>query len=657
MSHKLCVWNRKAIFGRLVSYPCQWKVVISMKSLVQASQSYQWSTSLVSLISVSFESFWRVHIRHTYKDPACLNSCEQYVQGECNLETGSLTFTRECSLEGCQTEYTEVNACLDASWTTWSQWTAFFPSCVDEIDTDNPDTIFNDWKKHMPKRFRERECQFRNGTITSVNHVSGNCPFSDKIETERQTPDSYTKCVSRFEGIRIDEEIETETKVIVDFLVDIYEEWTPELEDPQSDAFMDLSEIYILGFLETLQNINEVNGTIAIQFATIRVIRFERMNIKAAMETVYSVTEKGMSPEKTRREKSENTNFVLPELVRAVFETVYDIIAPKDEERDTNIIEESERQINTDIAAQVIEQVRQTVEQKGILKVLEDHKLGEPNFSTNPHLTAINYEEKVLAGYYNFFQLDCDCATGVTKDYNECMTTIQDVSLNLMLLYYHHNVQAECADGPKKFLEQQGSCRCATWATWTEVGYCRCYDSFQQLCRQTFIRECEPAEHYKMGDGERWSADANLTCEGDKTSETKEQTCFLTNETTAIQTTTQTQPITSIKVTTMSITETTKVTAPSMTKIWVPIVAVIAFILFVLFIILIVCFFKRRKRSIKILREKELNKSKILKSSYDAPYEEEEAYADAYQNHIYHEYNPSPNDNQNSDIYEVYQDK
>ena len=96
----------------------------------------------------------------------------------------------------------------------------------------------------MPKRIRERECEFSNGTTTPANHVSGNCPFSDKMETERQTVTNYTKCVSVFEEVEIDDEVEIETKVIVDFQVEIYEEWTEELEDPQSDAFKCATTLY-----------------------------------------------------------------------------------------------------------------------------------------------------------------------------------------------------------------------------------------------------------------------------------------------------------------------------------------------------------------------------------------------------------------------------
>ena len=297
-------------------------------------------------------------------------------------------------------------------WTAWGEWTPFFPSCVDELDTDNPDTIFNDLEKHMPKRIRERECEFSNGTTTLANHVSGNCPFSDKMETERQNVFYYTRCVSVFEGVEIDDEVEIETKVIVDFEVEIYEKWSAELKDSQSDAFTDLAEIYILGFLEALQEINQVEGTSEIQFATIRVIRFELIE-----EDFVAFQRKRSIPQ---------------DKIRTVFETVYDIIAPKDEAKETKIVEQSQMEINQDIAAQIFDKVRTTVEEK-IVKAPEDHQAGELNFLGVPEardIMSVNYEEKVLAFYSDYVVLDCDCATGQTLDHNECFATDRDVSLS-----------------------------------------------------------------------------------------------------------------------------------------------------------------------------------------------------------------------------------
>ena len=524
------------------------------------------------------------------------------------------------------------------AWTTWGEWTAFFPSCVDELDKNNPDTIFSDLEIYMPKRIRERECQFSNGTTTPANHVRGNCPISEWVETERQTIENFTKCESAFEGVEIDEETEIETKVIVDFGVEIYEEWTPELADPQSDVFTDLAAIYILGFLKALQAINEVKGTSQIQFATVRVIRFHLIE-----EDFVTFRRKRSTPQ---------------DKIRTVFETVYDIIAPKDDKEETHIVQESQQQINTDVAEKVGEQVRQTVAEE-IVQGVKDHKPGKLNFIKVPEVeeivTSINYEKKVLATYSNYFVMDCNCATNKTQDYNECIATAQDVSLTLLLSILYHNVKAECLDGPKRFLEEQGPCQCKTWTSWSIVGNCECYNSIlaEEDCRQSLIRRCLPGSHYNLDAGERWSNYISIFCDDDKITETTELTCFLPIETTqAIQTTTQT-------LLAPSITGVVTTTEPSITKIWVPIVSVIAFIFFVLFIILIICFCKRRKRSVKMFREKDqtnLNKSKILKSSYDQPYEEE-TYADAYQNNIYNEYNASPNHDQNSDIYEVYQDK
>jgi hypothetical protein len=110
---------------------------------------------------------------------------------------------------------------------------------------------------------------------------------------------------------------------------------------------------------------------------------------------------------------------------------VYDIIAPKDDEKETNIVEDSQQQINIDIAEQVSEQVRQTVAEE-IVEGVEDHKPGELNFlrvpDTKEIVTSIKYEKKVLATYSNYVLMDCDCATGKTLDHYTCLETAQDVS-------------------------------------------------------------------------------------------------------------------------------------------------------------------------------------------------------------------------------------
>ena len=172
-----------------------------------------------------------------------------------------------------------------------------------------------------------------------------------------------------------------------------------------------------------MQSISNVDGTSQIQFATVRVIRFELIE-----EDFVAFRRKRSIP--------------LGE-IRAVFETVYDIIAPKDDKKETHIVQESQQQINIAIAEKVGEQVRQTVAEE-IVQEVKDNKPGELNFIRVPEVkeivTSINYEKKVLATYSNYFIMDCNCATNKTQDYNECIATAQDVSLTLLLSILYHNV-------------------------------------------------------------------------------------------------------------------------------------------------------------------------------------------------------------------------
>ena len=67
-------------------------------------------------------------------------------------------------------------------------------------------------------------------------------------------------------------------KVIVDFEVEIYEPWTDDLEDPESDDFQELADKYIAAFNSTFaqSNTDEVESLTSIEFATIYVTSFTR---------------------------------------------------------------------------------------------------------------------------------------------------------------------------------------------------------------------------------------------------------------------------------------------------------------------------------------------------------------------------------------------
>ena len=65
-------------------------------------------------------------------------------------------------------------------------------------------------------------------------------------------------------------------KVIIDFNVIIYEHWTDELDDPTTDEFKDLANLYLAAFTNTLSTVSteQVGSLTNIKFATIRVMSF-----------------------------------------------------------------------------------------------------------------------------------------------------------------------------------------------------------------------------------------------------------------------------------------------------------------------------------------------------------------------------------------------
>ena len=364
---------------------------------------------------------------------------------------------------------------LDPLWAAWGEWSEFVPECVaDRNDIDNPDVV--------PRRKRYRECKFRNGTLAAIDHESGNCPDADKIE--RQTDDNL--CPPPFEDIKINE-TQIVTKVEVEFEVEIQAEWKPELTNTKSDAFKDLADIYISAFTDSLKAIDEANGTSNIEFSEVKVKRF------------YLIDDDSSAFRKRQLSLDQ---------IRAEFETVYDIIAEKDESNEREIESESQEIITVDIAEKVADRVGETIEE-AIEEETEkvdsgDSSEGELNFLRKLEKSEIVSKPPVVRTQpllSDDVVLNCNCEKGETRDYYECLEDCDTLTDN------------------KQLLVKQGSCSCAAWTKWS--GDCQCDDSYQN-CTQIMNRECKPLYHYNAEKGAKWDINAVLSCEGENT---KKQKC------------------------------------------------------------------------------------------------------------------------------------
>ena len=91
-----------------------------------------------------------------------------------------------------------------------------------------------------------------------------------------------------------------------------------------------------------------------------------------------------------------------------------------------------------------------------------------------------------------------------------------------MLENFVNILQAKCVYGDDKILEEQGVCFCVAWSSWTELDICGDCDSSYQNCKQTFERNCQPAEHYRDEDSDKWSPNTRFSCEGN---EIKKEPC------------------------------------------------------------------------------------------------------------------------------------
>ena len=164
----------------------------------------------------------------------------------------------------------------------------------------------------------------------------------------------------------------TETKIVVSFSVTIYEEWTTDLTDSDSDYYVALAEIYVQYFLTTLKSIStaDVSSTSAISFSTCRVDSFTQS-----------------SSSRRRRTTDSETN------IDADFEVVYDILAEADSSTTSGVSSTAEQAITSEIESSVETALQELVE----LTDEDDHTAGDTNFVTEPDVTETEFEDTILA--------------------------------------------------------------------------------------------------------------------------------------------------------------------------------------------------------------------------------------------------------------------
>ena len=164
----------------------------------------------------------------------------------------------------------------------------------------------------------------------------------------------------------------TETKIVVTFSVTIYEEWTTDLTDSSSDYYVALAEIYVQYFMDTLKSIStiDVSSTSAISFSTCRVSSFAQSSSSRRRRTTDSETH-----------------------IHADFEVIYDILADADSSTTSGISTSTKSTISSEIEFSV-----ESVLQELVTLTDEDNQTaGETNFITEPDVTGIEFENKLLA--------------------------------------------------------------------------------------------------------------------------------------------------------------------------------------------------------------------------------------------------------------------
>ena len=164
----------------------------------------------------------------------------------------------------------------------------------------------------------------------------------------------------------------TETKIVVSFSVTIYEEWTTDLNDSDSDYYVALAEIYVQYFMDTLKSIStaDVSSTSAISFSTCRVSSFTQS-----------------SSSRRRRTTDSETN------IDADFEVIYDILAEADSSTTSGVSSTAEQAITSEIESSVETALRELVE----LIDEDNHTAGGTNFITEPDVIETEFEDTISA--------------------------------------------------------------------------------------------------------------------------------------------------------------------------------------------------------------------------------------------------------------------
>ena len=160
--------------------------------------------------------------------------------------------------------------------------------------------------------------------------------------------------------------------MVVTFSVTIYEEWTTDLTDSDSDYYVALAEIYVQYFMNSLKSIStvDVSSTSAISFSTCRVSSFTQS-----------------SSSRRRRTTDSETN------IDADFEVIYDILADADPSTTSGISTSTESAITSEIESSVESVLKEIV----TLTDGDNQAAGDMNFITEPDVTEIKFENEILA--------------------------------------------------------------------------------------------------------------------------------------------------------------------------------------------------------------------------------------------------------------------
>ena len=210
------------------------------------------------------------------------------------------------------------------SWGNWNNWSDYNPDC------------FSNSAPNYPLRQRTRAC---NGLDLNNQHPKLCGDLSDKVEFEIQEPrKNCSKSIFNNTKRSL-----METKIKLPFLMQISEQWSDDLTNTNSAHFEYLSQLYATAILIPLKNVRRTgdlsDSTTLSSLHSSWKILFYSVRVKSFSKVTQSILS-GSSV-----------------LIEALFETIFDVLADADEDNDSKLTWNAQKELIKGLTTDIKEEI------------------------------------------------------------------------------------------------------------------------------------------------------------------------------------------------------------------------------------------------------------------------------------------------------------